>query len=394
MSLVTLRTTIGQSAVLVARPAAVDIGGLSLDIAEAFAGARQENRVPLIVASRDLAEHPLLALRPQGLPGPAVSAGGLVRLRAWWVAGMHRRAVESARRSSSRHFEWHKELRRYASDERLPLPLRTSLRESARRAAARAEQLEPAVERLPRRLLREPVAVSLPMELQERARRLAQAAGLRDDRAWVAVEWRRRPDALLPTLEWLAARDYQVVRIGVAHEPLRMRGVVDLAASASRLDLLDLHVVMRARFLICESLGHQQLGYLTNTPSLLLNAEDPFRAYPVRARSAVSLATPVDLDSGRRFEIGEMLQPEYLKAMRNCGHRENDPDHVLLAVREMEVSLHEDWRESSAQRHARELVTRSSERAAEENPRMAQWGPDAGFLGDGRLVDWQAEALQ
>jgi putative glycosyltransferase (TIGR04372 family) len=295
--------------------------------------------------------------------------------------------------------EMHGELRRHAGDERLPRDLRNRLRAAARRAsersAAATERIHDA-DRFPRTLLREATAFRVPGEAEDDARRAAERAGLNLERPFVALEIRSRIDLFFDAVDYLTAHDYTVVRVGdPIAGPFRRAGVIDLAR-ASGVPSRDLFFVRSCRFLVCESLELQHASYTTNTPSLTVNARDPFSAYPVRAHGVYTLAAAIDLDTGHRFDTPEMLTEGFFRNARNIGHRHTSPAEIAAAVAEMHEGVQDGWSETAAQRQFRADVAKAGEELASRVPHVAKWGPVDGFIGDGRLARVQADrkALQ
>jgi putative glycosyltransferase (TIGR04372 family) len=282
--------------------------------------------------------------------------------------------------------EWHHELRRHAGDERLPPDLRVHLRERAQRALARLTSAMPAP--FPRRQLRDAAPVLLPPELRDTAVKAAATSGVDLHARFVAFDVRRNPAAIVPAIDWLVNQGYAVLGIG-ASDPIRRPGVIDVRATAHA-DLVDRIVIERAKFVVCDSGERQQAAVLANTPSLRLNAREPFSAYPVRGNDIFTLADIVDLDSGRVLLPNELLSEPYLRHVRNYGLRPNRAEQVLAAVQEIHEGVTAGWREDANQMRVRERVTDAGVSLASRVPLVAEWGPDEGFLGDGRLARCQA----
>jgi putative glycosyltransferase (TIGR04372 family) len=190
--------------------------------------------------------------------------------------------------------------------------------------------------------------------------------------------------------EWLLGRGYQVVRIGPPQDDLPARGVIDVSHSPHRSPTLELVILTRAAFVVCDSHETQLAAYLTNTPTLLLNARDPFSAYPVRNDGLFTLATPVDLDTGRIVAPGEELSAEFIRNLRRYGFRDNTADQNVAAVREMDDGLGGGWRDDDAQARFRTRATAAAVALAPDVATIAEWVGDDGFVGDGRLARWQA----
>jgi hypothetical protein len=279
--------------------------------------------------------------------------------------------------------EWHRELRRQAGDERLPLPLRTALKERARRALARAAVAARPHRRYPRRLIHTTNPV---------VRRNGTAAGAAGAQPTALVEIRRRIDSFADAARWLSARGYDVVRVGAGAE--RMRDVRDLSRPGpspvpTREELLHLN---SATLLICESVEFQQAGCAANVPTLLLNATDPFLVYPIRADGLFTLQMPVDLDTGEVLTPQSMLDERYFRNLRNYGYRANTGAEVLEAVRELHDGITSgEWLDTDSQQRYRDDAVRAAAGLASHIDSVAEWGADDGFLGDGRLARCQAE---
>jgi hypothetical protein len=168
---------------------------------------------------------------------------------------------------------------------------------------------------------------------------------------------------------------------------------VELSRAAAHAELLELCVLLNAAFVVCESLELQHVAYATNTPSLLLNAPDAFSGYPVREDGLFTLRTAVDLDTGETFGPVDQLGERYLRARRNCGFRCNSELDILAAAREMHEGVSGGWIEAAGQARFRALVVEAGASLAARVPFVAEWGPDAGFIGDGRLARCQADEL-
>jgi len=312
-------------------------------------------------------------------------------LRAWC-----RETVSSAAR------EWRRELRRQAGDERLPFELRQRLRNMADSSTRYARR---EIDRLPRRLLRAPSSVSLSPAAMEQARMQLTARGLADGRPLVTFESRMRPDIAAAAIEFLLREGYTVARVGDRSEGLRpYDAVADLTTLRPPPPLLEMCLVSASSFIVCESIDLQQLAYLTNTPSLVINARDPFMAYPVRANGLFALCNAIDLDTAQAITIGDMLREPYFRDLRkqeargrrrgSYGYRDNTSEEVIEALKEMTAGIGGGWTmETESQSRFRARVVEAGAELAVVSPHVAEWGPDGGFIGDGRLVQFQADRV-
>jgi hypothetical protein len=88
-----------------------------------------------------------------------------------------------------------------------------------------------------------------------------------------------------------------------------------------------------------------------------------------------------------------MLGERHYRNLRNTGvfgYRDNTSREIADAVAEMRRGLAEGWRETDAQRRYRELATEAGVHLAPRVRYLHKWGPDEGFLGDGRVADFYA----
>ena len=270
--------------------------------------------------------------------------------------------------------EMYRELRRHAGNERLPLKLRWRLREGAHRAYDRSQAALSETIRYPRRLLRESSAFMLPQEAIDVARGEAEACGFVPGAPNVLLEAGMRPDVASGVVRLLTARGYRPVRLE-AEASLRLR----------------LFVLCAARFVVCTSRDLQQLAYLTNTPSLAVNATDVFSAYPVRRDGVFLLRTALDLESGEVISPDERLSEGYYRNLRNVGYREHALGEMTAAVEEMIDGVEHGWQESHGQSRFRDRAVAAGVALAPLVPAVAAWAPEDGFIGDGRLARVQAD---
>jgi hypothetical protein len=186
------------------------------------------------------------------------------------------------------------------------------------------------------------------------------------------VEVPRRPDRLAGALNRLRAEGYAIV-------------------SADGKISVPLHRLGPHSLVICSSPELQLIAYLTHTPSLRLDAKDPFTAYPVRYDGIFTLATPIDLDSGRELPALELLTDEYFRHSRNCGYRPTSVADVGAAVAELLDGVRSGWTDTLAQAQFRSLVTSAGVTLGSSVRHIVEWDADREFVGDGRLARIQAE---
>jgi putative glycosyltransferase (TIGR04372 family) len=297
--------------------------------------------------------------------------------------------------SASVSHELYREFRRHAGNERLPFELRQRLRQLADRSHARTVAAKARVDVFPRRLLRSQPVVRLPPKQFDQARTRASACGVVIGAPLVTFESRTRPDIASAIIEFLLGEGYGVARVGDHPESLRSEsGVVDLSTIVPRSSALETFLISASAFAICESPALQQLACRTNTPCLTINANDPFIAYPVRANGLFILRTAIDLDAAMVIAIDDELTERYFRNLRNCGYRDNTASEIIDAVKEMQDGIRISWTsESESQARFRRRVADAGTTLATTIPYVARWGPDAGFIGDGRLVRFQADRV-
>lgn len=290
------------------------------------------------------------------------------------------RRSRSFRLAAARAAFWQQlsyETRRHAGDDRLPPSLRERLRGLTRASAARAAAAEPRpAVRLPRRRLRGAMPAALAREEARRARAAASAAGLDLSPPIAAIAVAHAFDAYEPGLAFLRGEGYRIVRLD-SPDPQ-----------------LNALLLQMAQLVVSDSLAVQRAATLADRPVLLVGAADVFSGYPVRAHGLYLLRRAVDLDSGRDIPLAERLTEPYYRNLRNCGYRRVAAPDVLDAIRELHAGVRDGWRDSEGQARFRARATQAGEMLASRVPSVAEWGPDAGFLGDGRLVRCQADGRE
>jgi putative glycosyltransferase (TIGR04372 family) len=378
--------------VLVSRPDGSSEARLVVDTLQTLALASASGSAVCFLPPRERSNDLLLAFRSDV---PLTSDEGVRGL--WFHARMNARESAQwirARLTEGRASFWKelsREVRRQAGDDRLPFPLRSWLRDAARTYLSYATSGSRCTNRYPRELLSEPVLITLPDSVRAKAREEAEACGVEEGPPVVVFE--ARGPFSVAACRFMADEGYTVVRIGApASGVIADRRVIDLT-SRERSRRLELYLFSIARFVVCESAVFQQLALLTNTPSLRLDAEDPFSAYPVREHGLFTLKQAIDLDTGRFLSMRDRLTEGYYRNLRNCGYRTSTEADVLAAVREMHEGISRGWRDTTAQAAFRDLVTRAGEELSFRVPHVAEWGPHHGFIGRGRLARVQAERM-
>ena len=203
-----------------------------------------------------------------------------------------------------------------------------------------------------------------------------------------------RIDSYSQAIDYLVNEGYAVVRLGdPLMEPYQRAGLVDLATSPIRSPALELYCLSQSEFVLCGESGPYSVSYLTNTPSVLVNATDPISGYPVRKDRLYILKQVHDRVTGQPLRLNDMLTHQYLTKMRQLTpyqYVDNTSDEILVVVREMVSGLRNGWVTTLKQRAYREQATAT---AIEFNKRerhggiayVRKWGEDRGFLGSGYI---------
>lgn len=299
--------------------------------------------------------------------------------------------------------ECYRELRRHAGDERLPDRLRVALKGFAEGALRRSEAAEQRaiVPRWNRLAVRAATPVRLSGAGQRQARTVAEELGITPDRPLVTVEIRSREDLFSDALDLMRAEGYRIVRIGDgAIGPISRSDVIDVTAThvgrvfsdppGSSADL-DTFLLGASAFVVCATAELQQAAYRTGTPSLRVDARDPFTAYPIRRDGLFALSQVVDLDTGRTLAVGELLTEHYFRNSRNYGYRPSQSQEITAAVREMLRGIRDGWDETIAQALFRRAVADAGAALGSRVRHVREWDAAGGFVGDGRLAASQAE---
>jgi putative glycosyltransferase (TIGR04372 family) len=266
-----------------------------------------------------------------------------------------------------------------------------------------------------RLLIRTPVPVHLSAGDRREAIRQAEAVGILENTKLVTLHvreagFRSRPgrpehrsmstrNARIETyhkaIDFLIEQGYFMVRIGDSTmTPLDHRGVLDLAKSTKRTELLELYCLMKSHFLLgCES-GLLGVSYLINTPLLNVNATDPVSSYPVRRDGLYILKRVVDHKTESVLSLADMVKEDYLFNLRNVDrytYMDNTSDEILDATKEMVVSLKAGWKPNAAQREYKKIISAAVDDLKDRWEYVKKWGPEEGFLGDGWIGSAFAE---
>lgn len=419
-------TAVGGRPVLVSAPEVHHTGYLGFDVLMSVAMARQAGAgLYFARPSRAFDDGDggscVFDLEYPDVPSVRPSLLTAARLRGRLVTSDTRHHLREWRAGLARQcrVEVHRELGHYVSAPATPADCRDGLRalrlrlRDADLAHARADAERPGY--LRRTLLRSPVPSRLRAAAADAAARQAIAAGIDPGARLIAIHAResgavlargtegeflekRRDDRLrnarietyVETCDELVAQGYTVVRLGDATmTPIRRPGVIDLATSAARTDLLQLYCLLRSELLIAGESGLAALSYLTNTPRLVVNATEPFLAYPVRAPGLFLPKRVIDRRTGLPLSVAEQLGEEYHRRHRDgrrYQYHDNTSGEILDATREMMAWLAGTWQESAEQRHYHDAITAAAAGLRPLSAYLRALGLDEGFLGDGRIA--------
>ena len=421
MSFTTSTVRFGARRVLIARPNDRQYGHLGLEIVTSLASARADGADVYFVRPDtsfggglfELESPEVRVLRPR----PVVRE--LFRTCISWrkfrdrVGGWRDELQERVER------EFARETARYVTDPGMPQEIRQLLRGARQRLKASLEKVaRDRRQRAPyyqRRLLREPVRVQLHPAAREEAARQARAHGIAPDARLVCIHAREagykrggeiqeaKPEAgrddrarnarietYLMAVAELVRGGYTVVRLGdPSMTPFRHSGVVDLATSPTRTNLLEVSCLLRSDFIVAGESAYVNLIYLTNTPVLLVNVTEPISAYPIRAPGLFLPKAVVDRRDGRQLTSSDLLTLDYQRQFRDpqrFQYVDNSPEQILEATREMLEWLGGTWTECQAQRSYHEAIMSASARLQRHSSYVRKWGLHEGFLGDGRIA--------
>ncbi|MGE0391987.1 MAG: TIGR04372 family glycosyltransferase [Vicinamibacterales bacterium] len=394
----------GRGRLVVTIPNTEQYGHLALEILMSFLLAKEQgaSRVRFLVPDQ-VVNPALLQLRTPGidvigpwhplslLTLPWQAQRGVLRVRVSLRKAIRRREMYG----DTRFPEWFRDLV-YWYDE--------STTEAIRRDTFKDD-----VPYYRRALMRRPIQVALPESTLAQARAEAARIGLDPDARIVTLHAREggfkagremsgfRKDHTrnahienyFDLMDDLVRRGYTVVRVGdPSMTPVSRPGVIDLATSPLRTGLVDLFCLMKSVFMVgCES-GPYGVVYLTDTPSLIVNCTDPISAFPIRANMLHVLKLVRDYKSGQILSLQDMLTERYLKHLRDVRryeYIENSAEDLVEAGAEMVEFVERGLPETPLQSTYKARVVSTAEELRDRYSYVRKWGPEDGFMGDGRL---------
>ncbi len=421
MAFATATVRLGARRIRVTLPNERQYGHLGLDMVMSLAHARQEGADAYFVRPStslgtglfELESPQVRVLRP-----PRV----VQKLFRTWLSWRRFRDRVRGWRDGAREQverEFVREANRYVADLGMPRQVRDSLRGVRGRLRSSLEQVARDRRLLPpyyeRHLLREPVPVQLHRAVSEEAARQARACGIAPDARLVCIHAREqgykrgdeiqdtkpetgrddqtrnaRIESYLQAVDYLVQRGYTVIRLGdPSMTPVHHPGVVDLATSPVRTNLLEVYCLLRSDLIIAGESAYVNMVCLTNTPILLVNVTEPISAYPIRAPGLFLPKTVVDRRDGRRLTNLDLLSLEYHRRLRDTRrylYVDNVPEEILEATREMAEWLAGTWTECQTQRSYHEAIMSAAAQLRRHSAYVRKWGLHEGFLGDGRIA--------
>lgn len=272
---------------------------------------------------------------------------------------------------------------------------------------------EPAFPYYRRRLLTPPLAVTFSDDQIEELQKLTRLIGIPSGARTVCLHVREAGwyqqighcDARLDTscyptnanissywkaVGYLLSEGYTVVRVGTptvtkVHGP----GVVDLANSSYRSDLLELFCLANSHFLIASESGIRQAAEIFGLPTLTVNAVDALNCFPLGNSDLYILKHIIDRKNGRPLQLSKMLADEYNTAYRDTTrwqYIENSEDEIRDAVIEMVALVNGACRASSLQSAFKRAVGVAHKTLWDQCPYIRKWGIDGDFIGDGHIA--------
>lgn len=411
----------GTRRVIVTNPNDQQYGHLGLEIGMSLAHARRQGAAVCFIKPSNRLGSGLFELESPDVrvlrPTPVVRELFRACLSGRKLLGR----IDGWREAMWEQVETHfvREVNRYVDDPAVPSEVRHRLRGVRGRVRSSLEEVT-RTRGLPplyfeRQRLRERVEVRLHPEAHKQAAALARAHGIPTDAPLVCVHARERGykqgrevqdtkhdgrddgarnariESYLAAVDELVGRGYTVVRLGDSSmTPVQHPGVVDLATSKTRTNLLEVYCLLRSDLLIAGESGLAGVTYVTNTPFLLVNATEPIAAYPVRAPGLFLPKAVMDRRDGRRLTNDDLLAVDYHRQFRDTRrfkYIDNTPEEIREATREMLEWLSGEWTETPDQRRYHETIVAAADHLRRRGSlHVRKWGLHDGFLGDGRIA--------
>jgi putative glycosyltransferase (TIGR04372 family) len=412
---------LGPRRLVVARPNEHQYGHLGLEIVMSLARAREQGADVYLLRPTNALGVGLFELESPEVrvlrPKPLVTR--LLQTCVSWQRVQDRIGLWRHDIQERVEREFVREVDGYIADEGLPPPIRKRLRGTRRRLRTSLQQITHKRQFGPpyyeRRLLRDPVTVRLRPTASDEAARQARAHGIETDARLVCVHAREagykrgqelhdtKPlssrddqvrnahiESYFEAIDYLVQCGYTVVRLGdPSMAPVRRPGVIDLATSPARTNLLEIYCMLHSAFVLAGESAYVGIACVTNTPLVLVNVTEPISGYPIRAPGLFLPKGVVDRRDNRRLTSTDLLTLEYQRQVRDTRRYEylsNTPEEILEVTREMVDWVEGRWAESPAQRRYHEAIMTAAAQLRRHSAYVRKWGLHRGFLGDGRIA--------
>lgn len=210
---------------------------------------------------------------------------------------------------------------------------------------------------------------------------------------WDTSDWPVNADIrnYANAIEHLTSHGYTVIRIG--KNPCTLiegDGVIDLANSPYRTDMLELYLIKKSEFFIASESGVRQAAELLNVPFITVNATDPFACYPIHDKCLYILKKVIDRRNGYILNLRDMLSEyyhDYPRDIKVWKWMDNDGDEILEAIKEMITFVNGEYKVSDEQIRFKDEVLKASKRLSDGRLYVQKWGADGDFIGDGWIAD-------
>jgi putative glycosyltransferase (TIGR04372 family) len=246
--------------------------------------------------------------------------------------------------------------------------------------------------------------------MEEKARQVAAGLGIDDNTKVVTLHMRERGwrtagknphveqasehrnvniESYLPAIDYLVSQGYMIVRIGdPTMTPISREGLIDIATSSQRNDLLEIYLIMKSFFLITCDSGPPKVAELLNVPTLAVNIVYLIGNYPIRSNCIYILKKVINKYDGKELKVKDIVRnQEYLSNIGNSSYYNyscNSSSELIQAVQEMFSLLLGEAKQSQTQISYREELIGTLSKM-HSNGQLKKWGLENGFLGNGRI---------
>jgi hypothetical protein len=120
-----------------------------------------------------------------------------------------------------------------------------------------------------------------------------------------------------------------------------------------------------------------------------VNVTEPIAIYPIRAPGLFVPKTIIDRRTGAPVPLLGQLTQEYqglMRDQRRYSYLDTPADAITDATLEMHDWVKGNWVESDDQRDYHTAIITTAPQLREMNAHVRKWGPDEGFLGEGRIA--------